>query len=312
MKIIFAGTPDIAATCLQALLNSEHDVVAIYTQPDRPQGRGKKLSPSPVKTLAIKHNIDLQQPTSLKAPEEKATLKQYEADVMVVIAYGLILPADILNIPRYGCINIHTSLLPQYRGPAPVQHSILKGDTQTGVTLMQMDSGLDTGPILQQRTCDIANNDTTETLLNKLALLGSETLLSTLKNIGSIKATPQDTSRVSYAGKINKVDAMIDWSRSAEEIDRAIRAYQPWPIAFSDIDHVRIRFFDARVLKQTSAGMPGEIVAINDNSLDIACGKNILRVTTLQLPNKKPMSVRDIINGHPDLFMLGTCFHAST
>lgn len=303
MNIIFAGTPDIAATCLQALLNSEHTVVAVYTQPDRPKGRGKKLQPSPVKTLALEHNIPVEQ------PEKLAALSKIEADVMVVIAYGLLLPEAVLQTPKYGCINVHASLLPNYRGAAPVQHSILNGDKQTGVTIMQMDAGMDTGPILQQAPCDISNDDTSETLLNKLAIIGSNALLSTLQQIDTINPTPQDNTLASHAKKINKTDAQIDWSKPAEQIARAIRAYQPWPVAYSDLGETRIRFFDGQAINGANNTTPGEILALNNDSLDIACGSGVLRVSTLQLPGKKPMPLHEILNGHPNLFTPGMCFY---
>jgi methionyl-tRNA formyltransferase len=302
LNIIFAGTPDIAATCLQALLNSEHNVVAVYTQPDRPKGRGKKLQPSPVKVLAMKHNISVEQPERLQ------TLGDYEADVMVVVAYGLLLPENVLQTPQHGCINVHASLLPKYRGAAPVQHSILNGDAETGISIMQMDAGMDTGPILQQASCTIEAHDTSETLLAKLALLGSETLLSTLEKFDSIKAVPQNNALASYAHKIKKQDAKIDWSKPAIEIALAIRAYQPWPVAFSDIFDMRVRFFDGQAVPSDRPQNPGEILAINHDNLDIACGDGLLRVSLLQLPGKKVMPLQEILNGHPELFTPGMHF----
>ncbi len=311
MNIIFAGTPDIAASCLQTLLDSEHNVIAVYTQPDRPKGRGKKLQASPVKNLALKHNITVLQPQTLKTPDAVKAIANFQADIMVVVAYGLILPEEILQTPTYGCINVHTSLLPKYRGPAPVQQAILNDDKETGVTIMQMDAGLDTGGILQQQTCAISNEDTTQTLLHKLAKIGGEALLNTLKQMHQIKPAPQDESAASYAAKISKSDAEINWSQTAQQIACTIRAYQPWPVAFSHIEDTRIRFFDASVVNSANQETPGEIIAVNTDSIDIACGNKLLRVKTLQLPGKKPMPAHEIINGHPNLFTPGTCFYAN-
>jgi methionyl-tRNA formyltransferase len=309
LNIVFAGTPDIAAAVLQTLLKSEHNVLAVYTQPDRPKGRGKKLQASPVKQLAQEHGIPVLQPESLKTEDAAKALADLQADIMVVVAYGLLLPETILQTPKHGCINIHTSLLPKYRGPAPVQHAILNNDFDTGVTIMQMDAGLDTGAILQQAKCAISEDDTTESLLNKLAIMGADALLNTLANLDSIKPIKQDEKAASYAGKISKQDAEINWSNSALEIACAIRAYQPWPVAYSFIDGQRLRIFSAKVLPKKTTGSPGEILVINDDSIDVACGKDALRIYTAQLPGKNAMRMRDVLNGHPDLFMPGTVFH---
>lgn len=303
MNIIFAGTPDIAAHCLNALLQSSHQVKAVYTQPDRQAGRGKKLTPSPVKLLAQAHDIPVYQP-------EKLTELSMDADIMVVVAYGLILPEKVLHAPKLGCLNVHTSLLPQYRGAAPMQAAILNGETLTGVSIMQLDKGCDTGPILLQKTCAISPDDTSETLLSKLTLIGAQALLDTLEAIdkGTAHATPQDKSQATYAPKIDKKDGALDWSQSAQQLDYAIRAYQPWPLAYAFLHENRINILKAKPLSQTTQAKPGTIIAVTKQGITVATGQGVLHIEAVQLPSKKPMPISALLNGHPDFFQAGMVF----
>lgn len=304
MNIIFAGTPEIAAHCLTSLLQTHHQISAVYTQPDRPAGRGKKLLASPVKSIALAHQIPVYQP-------EKLTALDIAADIMVVVAYGLILPEKVLNAPRFGCINVHTSLLPKYRGASPVQQAILQGETLTGVSIMQLNKGCDTGPVLLQKTCEIAPHDTSASLLDKLTLLGSQALIECLDQIekGIAIATPQNASQASYAHKIEKQHGNIDWRQSAAKIDCAIRAYQPWPIAYTYLGEHRISILQAHVIDKTMLEQPGTIVWVNKNGLLVATGKGALNIEIVQLPGKKPMPVSALLNGHPDFFKAGMVFH---
>ena len=232
MKVIFAGTPEFSVKTLEALIHSSHSVVAVYTQPDRPAGRGRQLTKSPVKQLAEFNHIPVLQPTTLRDPVEQQKLMDFKADVMVVVAYGLILPKPVLSAPRLGCINIHASLLPRFRGAAPIQRAILAGDTETGITIMQMDEGLDTGAMLKKIYCPIEKTDTSATLHEKLAKLGADALIETLENLTTITPEPQDESKATYAHKISKEEAEIDWHTSAKELSQKIRAFDPWPVAF--------------------------------------------------------------------------------
>jgi methionyl-tRNA formyltransferase len=304
VKIIFAGTPDIAAHCLNALLQSSHEVIAVYTQPDRQAGRGKKLSPSPVKLMAQAHQIPVYQP-------EKLTALDLSADIMVVVAYGLILPESVLTAPKHGCINVHTSLLPKYRGAAPMQQAILNGEKETGVSVMQLDKGCDTGPVLLQKACAISPKDTSETLLNTLTLLGAQALLETLDAIekGTAIATPQDKSQATYASKIEKQDGCLRWDKSAMQLDQAIRAYQPWPIAYSFIHGDRINFLEATVMGAPSSEPPGTILSVTKAGIIVATGKGQLQIEKIQLPGKKPMPVSAVLNGHPQFFQIGMMFN---
>lgn len=303
MNIIFAGTPEIAAQCLKALLQSPHQVTAIYTQPDRPAGRGKKLMPSPVKEIAQEHGIPVYQPEKLKALDQTC-------DLMVVVAYGLILPQAVLSAPKYGCINVHTSLLPKYRGAAPMQAAILNGDKITGVSVMQLDKGCDTGPVLLQQTCAITPSDTSETLLHTLTALGAQALLETLDKIeqGTAVAQPQDSSQASYAPKLEKEHGHLDWSLPAEILDRKIRAYQPWPLAYSFLDGERINILEAKLSTDPVQAEPGTILSVNKQGLVVATGQGTLSIQVLQLPGKKAMPLAAILNGHPNLFKNGMHF----
>jgi methionyl-tRNA formyltransferase len=310
LRIIFAGTPEFAAHHLKALLNSHHEIIAVYTQPDRPAGRGKKLTPSAVKTLALDNNIPVFQPQTLKSEDAQSQLAELQADLMVVVAYGLLLPAKVLEIPPLGCINVHGSLLPRWRGAAPIQRAVEAGDKTTGITTMQMDVGLDTGGMLLKLESPIEDNETSLSLHNKLMPIGAEALLKTLELIESDKLTPekQDESLASYAEKISKEEAQINWQQKAEIISRKLRAFNPFPIAYSFLNESRIKFYEAKVVHQPTIKAPGEILAFDKEGLLIACGENALLVTRLQIPGKKPMLIADLMNGYSDQFSIGATF----
>lgn len=310
MKIIFAGTPEIAVPALQALINSEHEVVAVYTKHDQPAGRGQKILASPVKQLAQAHHIPVQQPVTLRDPQEQALLKNWQADLMVVVAYGLILPKVVLETPRLGCINIHVSLLPRWRGAAPIQHAILAGDTETGVTIMQMDEGLDTGPILYQLHCPIYPTDTSQLLHDRLATLGAQALLTTLPHIANGTCTPQiqNEAQTCYAKKIEKQEAEINWHNNAEIIDRQIRAYNPWPIAHTHLNEQFIRIWQAEIIHTTSAQPPGTIINADKNGIDVATGNYLLRLQKIQLAGGRCLTVGEVLNARAEMFAVGNRF----
>ena len=308
MKIIFAGTPDFAATHLQALI-SQHEVVAVYTQPDRPAGRGKKLNASPVKLLAEQNNLPIYQPQSLKDPEQQTILANLQADIMVVVAYGLILPQVVLDAPRLGCINVHGSILPRWRGAAPIQRAVEAGDKETGVTIMQMDAGLDTGAMLTITRCPIEPNETSGSLYDKLAALGAPALLSTLDKLkaGTAVAVAQDNEQSTYAKKIDKAEALIDWSQPAIIIDQRIRAFSPFPAAYTEIEGLRVKIWAAQTSTQ-QLGTSGEIVAADDNGLLVGCGQGSLLLTEIQLAGKSRMPVSEILRSRVELFATGKRF----
>lgn len=306
LNIIFAGTSIFSAVVLEGLLQSEHTIKAVYTPPDRPAGRGRKLTMSPVKQLALDHALPLFQPASLKEAEEQQRLTDFKADVMIVVVYSLLLPKAVLHATRLGCLNIHPSLLPRWRGAAPVHHAILAGDTKTGVTLMQMDEGWDTGPLLYKNECDIALTDTTATLDARLALLGKDMLLTALPQLSQLTPQPQNNALATYAHKISKEDACLDWGLSAEELDRKIRGFNPWPVAYCPFDDAVLRIWEATVIqKDVSAHTPGKILESSAKGIDIATGKNILRLLKLQLPGKKILPVADILNAYKNKFSPG-------
>lgn len=302
MKIIFAGTPEFSATILNYLINSSHTVIACYTQPDRPKGRGKKMAESPVKLLAQSHAIPVYQPVSLRDESAQIFLKNLNADVMVVAAYGLILPTAILNAPKDMCINVHTSLLPAWRGAAPVQRAIEAGDTKTGVTIMKMDAGLDTGDILLTRHCPILKTTTSETLLHQLAHLGAEALLETLSQLKTLTPTPQDSTHASYAKKIEKEEGRIHWSLSASELDRKIRAFNPWPGCYTH----DFKIWQAEPVSTHSTQTPGTLIAVHKDRIDVATGAGILSITHAQWPGGKIMPMQELLRAKKDFFKLGT------
>ena len=305
MKIIFAGTPHFAATHLQALINDgRHSVVAVYTQPDRPAGRGKKLTSSPVKLVALAHDLPIYQPPSLRTPEAQAVLAELGADIMVVVAYGLILPQAVLDTPRRGCINVHGSILPRWRGAAPIQRAIEAGDTETGVTIMQMDAGLDTGAMLSVARCPILETDTSGSLYDKLAELGAPALLQDLEKLekGTAVGIAQDNQQSTYASKIHKAEALIDWSQPAVTLDRRIRALNPFPAAYSLVDGQRLKIWAATLGPKGDADKPGKIISADANSLVVACGQGSLILTEVQLAGKSRMPVSEILKSRADLF----------
>ncbi len=307
LKIIFAGTPDFAARHLDALLASEHQVVGVFTQPDRPAGRGNKLTPSPVKVLAQAHDIPVFQPKSLKPEENQHLVADLQADIMVVVAYGLILPKAVLAMPRLGCINVHGSLLPRWRGAAPIQRSLWAGDTETGVTIMQMDVGLDTGDMLHKLSCPITAEDTSASLYEKLAQLGPQGMLLTLDLLASGNAKPevQDEALVSYAEKLSKEEARLDWSLSAAKLERCIRAFNPWPMSFFMIEEQPVKVWQATVLPHQNK-QPGEIVHADKQGIQIATADGVLNLVSLQPAGKKAMSAQDLLNSRREWFVPGT------
>ena len=308
LKLIFAGTPDFAARHLAALLSSDHEVVAVYTQPDKPAGRGQKLTASPVKELAQTHNLPVYQPASLRNEEAQAELAALGADLMVVVAYGLILPKVVLDTPRLGCINVHGSLLPRWRGAAPIQRAIWAGDAETGVTIMQMDVGLDTGAMIRKVSCPIAADETSTSLYDKLAGLGPQALVDTLNAMatGDTAAEQQDDSLANYAQKLSKEEARIDWSMEAVAIERCIRAFNPWPISWFEVAGQTIKVWQAAVIDSDHGQSVGTLLKADKQGIDIATGKGVLRLLTLQPPGKKAMSVSDLLNSRRDWFEPGT------
>lgn len=302
-KLIFAGTPDIAATVLAGLLTTSHEIVAVYTQPDRPAGRGRHLMPSAVKVLAQQHQLPIYQPETLKDPQTQVELANLQADLMIVVAYGLLLPLPVLNAPRLGCINLHTSLLPRWRGAAPIARSILHGDAQAGICIMQMDVGLDTGDILASRSYAMQNTENTLELTTLLAGIANDLLLETLDTIlnKNIHAVPQAEQGASYAAKIQKQEGCIDWQKSAIEIDRQIRAFNPWPVAYSTLGDKTVRIWQGSVVNTVNKVAAGTIVATQKEGIDVGCGQYLLRIEKAQLPSGKVLTAQQLLqsNQHP-------------
>ena len=301
MRIIFAGTPEFAVPPLNALLASTHQVIAVYTQPDRPAGRGRKLTPSPVKQLALEQGIAVYQPINFKEAEAREVIQDLQADLMVVVAYGLLLPQQVLDGPRLGCINIHASLLPRWRGAAPIQRAIAAGDSQTGISIMQMEAGLDTGPVHLVRSCPIDSQENGQSLHDRLAQMGAEALLAALPLLEQPGHRPQaqDDAQAVYAHKLNKDEAFIDWRQSAEVIDRKIRAFNPWPVAQAHYQGEIVRIWRASPLAGEQAkAAPGTILGCSKEGVDVATGSGILRITSLQLPGKRAMAVAEFVNAH--------------
>jgi methionyl-tRNA formyltransferase len=311
LKLIFAGTPDFAARHLAALLSSDHEVVAVYTQPDKPAGRGQKLTASPVKELALANDLPVYQPASLRNEAAQAELAALGADLMVVVAYGLILPKAVLDTPRLGCLNVHGSLLPRWRGAAPIQRAIWAGDAETGVTIMQMDVGLDTGAMIRKVSCPIAFDETSASLYDKLAELGPQALVDTLNAMaaGDTAAEAQDDALANYAQKLSKEEARIDWSMEAVAIERCIRAFNPWPISWFEVAEQTIKVWQAEVIDSDHGQSAGTLLKADKQGIDVATGKGVLRLLTLQPPGKKAMSVPDLLNSRRDWFEPGTQLH---
>lgn len=300
-RIIFAGTPQFAVPSLMALLHSQHQVIAVYTQPDRKAGRGLQLQASPVKSIALEHGIQVYQPTTLKSAETPAQLQALQPDLMIVAAYGLLLPKTVLKTPRWGCINVHASLLPRWRGAAPIQRALLAGDKITGITLMQMDIGLDTGAMLLQRTCEIQPQETGQTLHDKLANLGAQLLTETLDEIENLPVTQQDDQQITYAKKLDKTEAQLNWQEPAVVLERQVRAFNPWPIAQAQLFNQTLRIWEAQALPalSTTTQPVGSILACQKNGIDIITAEGILRLLKVQQAGGKPLSVNDFLNGHP-------------
>ncbi|MFY7698388.1 MAG: methionyl-tRNA formyltransferase [Legionella sp.] len=297
LSIVFAGTPAFGLPCLEALTNAHH-LKAVYTQPDRPAGRGRQMQASAVKLWAQERNIPIYQPTSFKDPKAVADLKQLAPDLIVVIAYGLLLPQSVLDIPPLGCINVHASLLPRWRGASPIQHAILYGDHQTGITIMQMDVGMDTGAILKQNICTIETNDQASSLHDRLAAMSPEPLLATIASLvnGSAQPETQNNKLATYAPKLLKTDARINWHEPAIYLDQKIRAFNPWPVAYTYAKEEIIRIYQARVIQSTEQQTPGTIMSIDKDGILVATGNHLLLIEKIQFAGAKVIAVSDWLN----------------
>lgn len=298
-RIIFMGTPDFAVPALQALVDSKHEVVAVITQPDRKKGRGKKLSSPPVKVVAEKAGLTVLQPTRIKTADFLETLQSFQADLIIVVAYGRILPTEILNLPPLGCINVHGSLLPKHRGAAPIQWAVLQGDRKAGVTVMQMDEGMDTGDMLLPSAIQVEEDETAGSLFTKLSLLGAETLIQALDlhQQGKLPAIPQDHDQATKAPPLKKEQGLLDWSKPAEELHRQIRGFDPWPSAYTFLDGKRFRLFSPKVVHKTGDKAPGTVLLANEEGLLICTGKDSLLIRELQPEGKKRMTVDSFLCG---------------
>lgn len=315
LRIVFAGTPDFAAASLQALIDQQaqnnYQLVGVYTQPDRPAGRGQKLVQSPVKQLALANGIPVYQPLNFKQDEDKRILAELEADIMIVAAYGIILPKAVLDTPKMGCINVHASLLPRWRGAAPIHRALLAGDTQTGITIMQMDVGLDTGDMLLKVNCDIQADDTSGSLHDRLAILGGEALITALEKLrlGEIQAEAQDDSLSNYADKLTKQEGQLDWQQSAEQLDRQVRGLTPWPGAYTHSAAGVMKIHAAKLVEREENLVPGSIISAGKEGIVVATGQAALCITELQFPGGKRMKAQDALNGkHKALLQAGQCF----
>ncbi|MGB4860115.1 MAG: methionyl-tRNA formyltransferase [Dokdonella sp.] len=304
LRVVFAGTPEFSVPCLRAVIAAGVDVVAVYTQPDRPAGRGRKLAPSPVKQAAIDAGITVEQPETLRDPAAQARLRELAPDLLIVVAYGLILSKTVLAIPRLGCWNVHASSLPRWRGAAPIQRAILAGDSETGVDLMQMEAGLDTGPMLLRAHTAIAANETGGSLHDRLSLLGADLLSEGLRRLldGTLPtAQAQDESGVTYAHKLEKSEAALDWSLPAKQLERQVRAFNPWPVAEGDIAGEHLRVHAAVAVEDTHAATPGSVISARADGVDVATGDGLLRVLAVQRAGGRRMDVRDWLNARADL-----------
>ena len=300
MKVVFMGTPDFAVGALEKIIEAGHEVTCVVTQPDKEKGRGKELAFSPVKECALKHNLPLFQPVKIRLPENEEELKKYEADIFVVAAFGQILPKEILEMPRLGCVNIHASLLPKYRGASPIAWSVLNGDKETGVTIMQMNEGMDTGDILMQRSIAIGAKETTEGLFDKLSVLGAELIVEALDKLdkGELKPVPQDESRATKVGKMDKTFGLVDFNESAEVIERKIRGLYSWPSAYTFLNGKRLKIFNADVLCNVSKGCPGEIIGVDKESFTVQTGEGALVIDDVQIEGKRRMEVKEFLLGN--------------
>ena len=298
MNIVFAGTPEFAVPCLEAVAASGHRLVGVLTQPDRPAGRGRRLTASPVKQRAVELGVPVQQPETLRDARAQEALADLKPDLIVVVAYGLLLPRKVLKLPAHGCINVHASLLPRWRGAAPIARAILAGDHETGITLMQMAAGLDTGPMLVRRAVPLDERTTAGELHDELAELGAHELLSLLGRIEhGVEGEPQDDAQANYARRLDKAEAAVDWAEAAEAIARAVRAFAPWPVAYARLDGQPVRIWRAAPATAVDDAAPGTVVAASAKGIDIATGRGVLRVSELQLPGKKRMNAAAAING---------------
>ncbi len=314
LRIIFAGTPDFAALHLAAIIDSKHQLIAVYTQPDRPAGRGKKLLHGPVKQLALAAGVPVRQPVSLRDESEQRQLAALQADVMIVVAYGLILPQAVLDAPRLGCLNVHASLLPRWRGAAPIQRAIEAGDAETGITIMQMDAGLDTGAMLATVNCRITADTTGGSLHDALAGLGPPLLLEVLDDLPAFQrgARPQDDGQATYASKILKAEAAIDWRRDAGSLDRQVRAFNPFPVCYSTLDGERVRVWLARPAGSAPLPEPpGTILRSDRQGVLVNCGRGQLSIQQLQLPGGRVLPVEQVLNARGELFAPGKQFEQS-
>ncbi len=297
MRIIFAGTPPFAAAALNALADAGHDIALVLTQPDRPAGRGMKLTPSAVKQAALARALPVSQPPSLKSPDAQSELRTADADVMVVAAYGLILPQAVLDLPRFGCLNIHASLLPRWRGAAPIQRAILAGDAETGITIMQMDAGLDTGAMLSRTVVPIRDDDTAASLHDALAKAGASAIVAALANYATLVPVAQDDAQATYAAKLSKDEAQLDWGQPAAALARAVRAYNPVPGAWTLLDGAPLKIWAAQPV--AGSGEPGEVLRAEADNLVIACGSAALALQTVQPAGSKRMSAAAFLAGRP-------------
>ncbi len=303
MRLIFAGTPDFSEGVLEALIANDHEIVGVYCQPDRPKGRGRVLTACPVKEKALEHGLPIFQPESLKDETEQQVLANLNADVMVVVAYGQLLPKVVLESPKYGCLNIHASLLPRWRGAAPIQRAIISGDKQTGIGIMQMNEGLDTGDILLEKVCDITDTDTAQCLHDKLASLGAQGIVEALNNIDNLSPSAQNKAGITYAKKLSKEEAWIDWNKSAVKINQQIRAFNPYPIAQTNassdkFDSKVLRILSATVIETNASNSPGEVINCTKGECTVATGNGILSLNVVQLAGKKALNIKDFTNAY--------------
>ena len=304
LRIVFAGTPEFSVPCLEACRASGAEVVAVYTQPDRPAGRGRKLTASPVKQAALAAGISVEQPESLKSAEVQQALAAYRPDLLVVVAYGLILPRKVLAIPRMGCWNVHASLLPRWRGAAPIQRAILAGDVESGVDLMRMEAGLDTGPLMLRRHTPISRDDTGGSLHDRLSRLGAEVLAEGVRRtlVGeTLPTTPQSEEGVTYAHKLDKAEARLDFSQPAIALEQQVRGFDPWPVAEGEIAGERLRVWAAQALEQEHHAQPGAVLSAGRHGIDLACGSGVLRITAVQRAGGKRIGAADYLNARPEL-----------